>query len=403
LSADLHVLRANGWHGAFEVLTSHVGLFDHWLAAEQPRRTRAWRRTALLVIGSAVAWAGLWFALRGVVPYDFRIFRRAGAAVLHDRAPYPPLPLTAVGHHHPFVYPLPAAWAFAPFALLGFATGALVFGALSVAAYLAGTWLLGVRSVAVFALVLTSSVVVASLGYGTIDAFLYLGICALVRFRHRPGLTGTVVVILIALKPLMLPLVVYVLATGRLRALVTVVAAGAIATAASVAGGFSVLGYVRLLQQLSTAEAPHSRGVIERIVVDTSLPLGLATAAVAGVAAVALLLTLVAGISGRLDHRIVLAVSVGSALIVSPIVWAHYAAFCWVPLLLLRRTTLVATAAWLGSWLIFPAPLRRFRLPGPVDWRFDHAAEAAVPIAMIVIVVIATLGARRRSPAGLGP
>jgi hypothetical protein len=385
------------------VATPPARLLDHWLADDTPRRTRAWRRTVLLVAGSAVASIALWFALRGVVPYDFRIFRNAGAAVLHDRAPYPRLPLTAVRHHHPFVDPLPAAWAFAPFALLGLATGALVFGALSVAAYLAGTWLLGVRRVIVFALVLTSSVVVASIGYGTIDAFLYLGICALVRFRQRPEVTAIVMVVLIALKPLMLPLVVYVLATGRVRALLTMLVAGGVVTAASLAAGFSVVGYLRLLQQLSTAEAPLSRGVIERIVVDTALPLGLATAAVAAVVGLTLLLVLAAALRGRVDHRVVLAVSVGSALIVSPIVWSHYAVFCWAPLLLLRRTTLVAAAVWLVSWLIFPVPVRRFRLPGPVEWRFDHAAEAAAPLAMIVIVVIATAAARRRPPAGLGP
>jgi hypothetical protein len=386
------------------VATPPIGLLDHWLAADRSRRTRAWRRAALLVTGTAVAWLGLWFVLRGVVPYDFRIFRRAGAAVLHDRAPYPPLPLTgSLRHHHPFVYPLPAAWAFAPFALLGLATGALVFGALSVAAYVAGTCLLGVRSIAVFALVLTSSVVVASLGYGTIDAFLYLGICALVRFRHRPEVTATVVVVLIALKPLMLPLVVYVLATGRLRALVAMLAGGAVVVAVSVAYGFSVGGYVRLLQQLSTVEAPRSRGVIERVVVDASLPLGLATAAVSVVGAVALVAALIAGLTGRVDHRVVLAVSVGSALIVSPIVWSHYAAFCWAPLLLLRRTTVVAAAAWLASWLIFPVPVRRFRLPDPTAWQFNHAAQAAVPVAMIVVVLVAVgLGARRRTPAGIG-
>ncbi len=332
------------------------------------------------------------------MPYDFRIFRRAGIAVLHDRAPYPRLPLTgAVRHHHPFVYPLPAAWCFAPFALLGLATGALVFGALSVVAYLAGTWWLGVRSVAVFALVLTSSVVLASLGYGTIDAFLYLGICALVRFRHRPEVAAAVVVVLIALKPLMLPLAVYVLATGRLRALAAMLAAGVVVLAVSVAGGFSVPGYVRLLQQLSAVEAPQSRGVIERIVLDTGWSLGLATTVVSTVGGLALVATLLAGATGRIDHRVVLAVSVGGALIVSPIVWYHYAAFCWAPLLLLRRPLRTAAAAWLASWLIFPAPVPRLQLPGPVEWRFDDGAVAAVPIVMIVVVLIATgLGGRRR-------
>ena len=218
------------------------------------------------------------------------------------------------------------------------------------------------------------------------------------RFRHRPEVTATVFVLLVVLKPLMLPLAVYVLATGRLRALAAMVATGALALAASLTIGFSPAGYVRLLRQLSDAEAPQSRGVIERVVIDAGWSLGTATAVVSVIGGAVLLATLIAGLRNRIDQRVVLAVAVGGALVVSPIVWSHYAAFCWAPLLLLRRTTLVAAVAWLASWLVFPAPVHNLRLPGPVEWRWDDAAAAAVPIATILVVALATVGAHHRRP-----
>jgi hypothetical protein len=380
--------------GSLALAAVRLHPLECWLPSGRGHR---WRRPAALLGASALLLLVLWAAVRGGMPYDFRIFRRAGVAVLDHRAPYPHLPLTdAVRHHHPFVYPLPAAWLFAPFALLGFWTGAWLFAGLSIAAFLTGTWCLGVRSIPAFLLVMTSSVVVASLGYGTIDAVLYLGIAALVRFRHRPGLSATVFVLLVLLKPLMLPLAVYVLATGRLRALAAMVVAGVVAAVGSLAIGFSAVGYVHLLQQLSEAEAPQSRGVIERVVIDAGWSLGTATAVVSVIGGALLLATLITGLRGRIDHRVVLAVAVGSALVVSPIVWSHYAALCWAPLLLLRRTTLVAAVAWLASWLLFPAPLHNLRLPGPVEWRWDDAAAAAVPIATMLVVALATLGSRRR-------
>jgi hypothetical protein len=130
--------------------------------------------------------------------------------------------------------------------------------------------------------------------------------------------------------------------------------------------------------------------VVAHLVRTTGWSLGAATVVVSMSCGLLLLATLAAGIRGRLDHRVVLAVSVGSALLASPIVWSHYAAFCWAPLLLLQRATLVAAAGWLASWLLFPAPMRQLWVPGPLAGRWVHGLAALVPIAMMAAVVVAT-------------
>ena len=261
---------------------------------------------------------------------------------------------------------------FAPFALLGLATGALVFGALSVVAYLAGTWWLGVRSVAVFALVLTSSVVVASLGYGTIDAFLYLGICALVRFRHRPEVAAAVVVALIALKPLMLPL-----ASTCSRPAVC----GPCCDAGRPARVVRSVGRGRLLRRRLPAIAPAAldRGRRpaavrrDRARRARHQP-GSRSGSPPVVSAVGAWPWCRADRRSTvpLDHRVVLAVSVGSAL--NP----ELCRSCGPLRRLLLGTappaapaTAVAAAAWIASWLIFPAPVPRLRSLEPDRWQLQ--------------------------------
>ena len=359
--------------------------------SEIGRAPRSLRHVGLVALGTAVAFAGYWLVARGSRSVDFHLFRAAGQAVLDGRSPYPHLPLTAsIRHDHPFVYPLPAAWLYVPFALIDYWLSAWLYAGLSIGALFLALWWLEVRSITVFALVLSSSVVISGLTLGTIDAFLLLGVAALVRFRDRPWVAGLTFAVLVALKPLMLPLVVYLVVTGRRRALAAAAAGGATLIAAALAADFSTVGYARLLHQLTLREALHSDSLVHRLVVWTGASLNAATVAVALAGGVLLASTLILGLRWRLDHRAVLAVSVGGALLVSPIVWPHYVLLCWAPLLLLRRTTLIAAAGWAATWLLFSARLPLQWVPHPLSGETARAVGVLVPLVVVAVVLAAT-------------
>jgi hypothetical protein len=358
------------------------------------RHTTA-RRAALLAGATAVAFVAFWAAARGSMPYDFRIYRAAGEAVTDGNSPYPHLPL----HHYPagtgpFVYLLPAAWMYAIFAAIPFHVALWINVALSIAAILTGIWLLGIRSPAVFVLVLCTSIVLRGMDLGTVNAVLFLGICALVRWRDRPRLTGVIYVLLVALKPLMLPLIVYVLVTGRRAAGLAALVSAGILGALSLAFGFSPAAYARMLAELSRLEAGHGSSLIHEITRTTHWSLGPTTLVVSAIGCVILLATLIAGLAGRLDHRLVLAISISVAILVSPIVWPHYFIFLLVPLLLVGRPTLVAAIACALSWAIAPDATPRIHPQLLVPRPDQRPLIALVPLAAAVVVGFVALRPR---------
>jgi alpha-1,2-mannosyltransferase len=356
------------------------------------------RRTALLVATTCVAFVAFWAAARGSMPYDFRIYRNAGEAVTDGQSPYPHLPL----HHYPagtgpFVYLLPAAWLYAIFAPIPFHVALWMNAALSIAAILAGIWLLGIRRPAVFALVLGTSIVLRGMDLGTVNGLLFLGTCALARWRDRPRVTGVIYVLLVALKPLMLPLIVYVLVTGRRTAGLTILATAGVLGVLSLVSGFSPDAYVRMLGELSRLEAGHGASLIHEITRTTHWSLGPTTLGVSAIGFAVLLATLVAGLAGRLDHRAVLAVSISVAILVSPIVWPHYFIFLLVPLLLLGRPTLVAAVACAVSWAVAPDATPRIHLRLLLPRPDQRPLVALLPLIALVVVAFVVL-ARRATP-----
>ena len=87
------------------------------------------------------------YLAKGNHPFDFHTFWLAGRDVLHGRSPYPAsLPHVAVQDtFRPFVYPAPAAYAFAPFALLPYGVANALFAVAGAAAIIAALWLLDIR------------------------------------------------------------------------------------------------------------------------------------------------------------------------------------------------------------------------------------------------------------------
>ena len=193
------------------------------------------------------------------------------------------------------------------------------------------------------ALALLSPPVVEGLFFGNITLLLMLPLAAAWRWRAHAVKAGLAVAAAVAVKPVFVPLLVWLLLTRR-RLAAAVAAAGAVALIVLpwAAIGFDGLReYPRLLDRLEATYGPGT---------DT-LPAALSWL-VSGhtarqVVCLAAALTLVA-VAARLRRRpdgdlCVFAAMVGASVVAAPIVWPHYLALLLVPLAVARPRV---AAAW---------------------------------------------------------
>jgi hypothetical protein len=163
---------------------------------------------------------------------------------------------------------------------------------------------------------------------GTLNAFLFLGLCLAWRWRDRAAPVGAVVGVLVTLKLLCWPLALWLLMTRRYRA-----TAWAVGSAVAMLGIGWVVGpigpftYGRMLAKLSAHEVWTSSG-IQAILVHWSF--STATAQLLGLAAVAMLVV----VTVRRSDRLVYSAMVVAMLVATPVVWHHYYLLAAAPLLL---------------------------------------------------------------------
>jgi len=266
---------------------------------------------------------------------DFEVFWGAGRDILAGRSPYPPLEAAAFASEHVFVYPAPAALAMVPWALLPYAAAEALFSLVLLAAVAATLRVLDVTDWRCYgAAFLWMPVLNASL-VGAIGPLLALGLALAWRYRDSPVRTAALVTTLVVSKVFLWPLVVWLVATRRIRAAVlcAVAAAGATVLGWAVLGFAGFREYPRMLSML--AEALQNLGF-------SPVALGLALGAppeVArglGIVAGGLALASVFLLARRRGDRAALAAALTAALLLSPIVWPHYFVLLLVPLALAR-------------------------------------------------------------------
>jgi alpha-1,2-mannosyltransferase len=279
---------------------------------------------------------------------DFGIFRHAGERVLHGHSPYVAPTAALLASNDRFVYPTPFAFAFVPFALFPERVGAVVFLLCSAAAVLAALRLLGVADRRCSGAAILSLPVFGALGVGAVGPFLLLLVAA--AWRRRDGLSGGILLAVAAAAKLFLwPLLIWLLATRRLRG-----SAAAAATLAVIAGIWGLVDLhglrlypetVRVLNEVQRWKSYSPQTL--------ALSLGLpARAAVALLAVVALAGTLVI-IRTRRDERRSFALAATIALVATPILWLHYLVLLFVPLALLRPRL---SPAWALPALLWVTP-----------------------------------------------
>jgi len=329
----------------------------------------------LVLVGAAVAALTLYMAVRGsIYGFDFHGGAwPAGRDILAGHSPYPaPNPAKLLVPGNSYIPPPPLAFLSVPFSLLPFVPAVVAWGVACTAALVLALRIVGVRDWRVYGLALTSFPFVASLGLGQPDGLLALGVA--VAWRYRSSWRGAAAVgMVIAVKLLAWPLLIWLLATRRFRqaGAATAVAIGAVGGSWALIGFKGISEYRHLLAADATAFQVRSHSVVA-----AALRLG-TTPHVARLLAVAVALAVAAIVVHLAGDRDLGAFTAALAfgLLASPIMWTHYLVILFVPLAVAHRR---AGAAWLATIAYWISPLE----PPPHVWKvvFVLALTAALSV-----------------------
>ena len=328
------------------------------VALPEPRFV-SWSRTFLVV--ASIVFLGLlplWalydtfasYALQGGHLTDFKnTFYPAAEAVRYGVTPYPDPGDDVVALGRAFVYPPLAALVAVPLTLLSLGAAQVVVALLLVASIVLTLWVLGVRDWRCYGLVFLWPPFLAAVKTGNITALLTLGAALTWRYRDRAALAGATVGVSLAAKLFLWPVLLWMAATRRWRALVLSFAIALTLLFASWGAiGFAGLGdYATLLRRLQSIEAPQSY-TLYALGLDLGAPSWLARG-LWTVLALALLLACV-HVARRGDERRAFMLALVATLACSPIVWLNYFVLL-VVVVAVARPRLVA--AWFVPLLMY--------------------------------------------------
>jgi hypothetical protein len=269
-----------------------------------------------------------------------------------------------------------------PFALLPFAAANVLFLLVGLFSLVLSLRLLGVCDRRCYGAAFLAEPVFAAAGNGTISLLLLLGVAAAWRYRDTAVRLGLLVAAVVVLKLFLWPLWLWLLYTRRLGAAAVSAAAGVALTL----GSWALLGfagfhdYPRLLGRLTHLVGPkgYSLYALERAAgaSHAAAQLGLAVAGL-------LVLVVVARARPRSD-RTSFCVTLGGALLLTPILWPHYLVLLLVPVALSRP-------AFAAAWLL-PAA---FWLDGST-WSDGHAVRIVPVLVVAALAFVLPLGENGR-------
>jgi alpha-1,2-mannosyltransferase len=341
------------------------------------------------------------------VHVDFESFWRSARAMLEGQNIYD----TGVR----LVNLNPPVWTvfISPLGLLGPLAAYRVFVLISlvaVVAYLAWTAEeLGLRpgwTVVGAVMLLLSSPLLATLALGQAYPVLGLGLVAawVADRRERQGFSGVALGLVVALKPSLLPVLLWPLTRRRWRMLAAAVASGAVATLVGVAvlGPGATFDYIGVLRDRSVSaywdnaslpaaaarlftENPYAQNV-------ATLPWTVFVGYALGIAAIAL-----SAMRVRHGPEVGLWVLVAAALLASPIAWHNYLVLLGPGVLLLLARGMAAPAFLLLALQAIPAQW-------PLIWNQRGTVAASLAMTLYLYILVAhwlALLAATKVPAGV--
>ena len=180
------------------------------------------------------------------------------------------------------------------------------------------------------------------------------------RWRDSPRRSGAALAAGILIKPVVVPVALFLVITRRPRTLAVAAALVAVGWFAS-PGGTAAAGwdYLSMLRRLSAIEGPTSLATVNLIGVHGLAPWAISAALLIAGAALMLALARCAALRGHDCDRRQLGIAVALCLIVSPIVWSQYFLLVVIAVAVLQpRGWALAGALFAASW--FVAPDRRW-------------------------------------------
>jgi hypothetical protein len=337
-SAGLELAGFNGQ------VTTDPGCPNHsWInRAGRPWEVVLFAWVPLLVLGVVFFGELVWARSLG----DFAIFRDASNAVIRGDSPYLGVTAHSLAQNDKFVYPPLTAVLFVPFAVLPLAIGQLAMLVSTVLAIVLALRLLDVSDWRCYGVAVASAPVLGGVALGALTPFLVLGAAASWRYRDRASATATAAAVTAAAKLFLWPLLVWVVATRRLRAaaLAAVIALVLVLSGWAVIGFAGLTSYPHLLHVLSDVEARQSYSLAGLFDLGggPAFSIVLATAVVVAVAVAA---------RGADGDRRAFAVAIAGSLAATPVLWLHYFALLYVPIAIYRPRLSAAWIAPLGFWL----------------------------------------------------
>ena len=281
--------------------------------------------------------------------WDFRAFYHGASAYLHGNSPYPVARLPALTNKQNFVYPLPIAALFAPFALLPFWVAAGLFATVNVAALALTLRVLNVTDPRCYVVALIGLPSQYALKLGTIMPILALLLALAWRYRNRPRVAVPILALLVLAKVFLWPIGVWYLATRRVGAVLgaCAVAVGLVLLSVVPVGLEPLRAYPHLLSVLSNYESTFSWSVTA---FGVSLGMSPFTATLLQYLVGGAVLFAAVVVARRGEAAASFSLAIGASLALSPIVWGHYFVLCLVPLALQQRRF---SAVWLATaWVL---------------------------------------------------
>lgn len=318
---------------------------------------------------------------------DWEIFRAAARSVMHGHSPFTAVDPSALAHNDKFVYPPITALLIAPLAALPDTAGRMFVLLLTLACVPLALRLLGVRDWRCYGLALLTAPVLDSVSLGALSSALLLGVSAAWRYRDRRHIAAACTAVTAVAKLFAWPLLVWLVATRRLR---TAVGAAVLALVLLIAGwaaiGFAGLSsYPHLLRVLSRVEAVQSYSILGLLRLH-----GAAATVLTFLLALAVVIAVVLAARGDDGDRRALAVAVAGALIATPVLWLHYLVLLLVPIALTRPRL---SPLWFAPLAFWVTPLAHS--DGSV-WRTCFALAVAALIVLRTVAPPARTGAARR-------
>jgi hypothetical protein len=337
------------------------------LSARLPRFQFGRIRAELVRFGSFTAYVYGWYALPMVliglalfywikglgIDFDANVWR-PGQAVLHGNSPYPQPELSALVGHTTFLYPPPLLLLDAPLALFPHVVARGLFWVATAAAVLAALHIVGVRDRRVYFVASLAFPVWYAEVFGNPTLLLLVPLALAWRHRDEPWAVGVAVGCIVALKLILWPLGLWLLATRRIKATGIAVATSLIA----IFGTWALIGfkgladYPRLLRMFSETTAGPRGFTLSTLGRQLGLGSGLAHGLqwACGVALLALVVVLARRIEG--DRRS-FSIAIAAALVITPVVEEKYLALLLVPLALARPSFGLSWRLVRWGW-IFP-------------------------------------------------